>query len=68
MKVADMEPLTRSWILRLYLIEELHHGNVASGGRVGDERRRNWKAGGHCAVAERAGASGGAGTDAAGVL
>jgi len=27
-----------------------------------------WKAGGHCAVAKRAGASGGAGADAAGLL
>ena len=34
-----MEPATLSWIPRLYVMnEELQHGKVAAGSRVGDDR------------------------------
>src|SRR6202035_4432584 len=38
---------------------------MAAGGRVGNERRRNWNVGSHCALAKRGGASGGAGANTA---
>ena len=38
---------------------------MAAGGRVGNERRRNWNVDSHCALAKRGGASGGAGANTA---
>jgi hypothetical protein len=37
MKLADMEPVARSWIPRLYLIKpESYHGKIAAGRQIGD--------------------------------
>jgi hypothetical protein len=38
---------------------------MAAGGRVGNDRRRNWNVGSHCALAKRGGASGEVGANTA---